>query len=49
VYLLTTTAAGFFEHLGFRRADRASTPEAILGTRQASSICTSAALLKRSI
>ncbi|KKB77470.1 hypothetical protein VW35_15090 [Devosia soli] len=49
VYLLTTSAAAFFEHLGFVRTDRLDAPAAILGTRQASSICSSAALLSRTI
>jgi N-acetylglutamate synthase-like GNAT family acetyltransferase len=49
VYLLTTTAASFFKHLGFDHIDRTAAPAAILATRQASSICTSAALLWRAI
>lgn len=49
VYLLTTTAAGFFEHLGFRRIGREMAPPAILATRQASTICTSADLLTKAI
>lgn len=48
-YLLTTSAASFFEHLGFVPVDRVDAPAAILRTRQASSICTSAALLSRAI
>ncbi len=47
VFLLTTTAAEFFEHLGFGHTDRASAPAAILATRQAASICSSADLLSR--
>lgn len=38
-YLLTTTAAPFFEKLGFKKIDRTSLPEAILATRQASTLC----------
>lgn len=49
VYLLTTTAAAFFEHLGFRRIEREAAPPAILATRQASTICTSADLLTKAI
>lgn len=49
VYLLTTTASAFFEHLGFVRTDRADAPASILATRQASSICSSADLLARAI
>lgn len=48
VFLLTTTAAGFFEALGFRRMDRSAAPASILTTRQAASLCpTSAILLTR--
>lgn len=46
-YLLTTDAAPFFEHLGFRRIDRIEAPEAIRATRQATSICSSATMLVR--
>jgi len=49
VYLLTTTAAAFFEHLGFRRIGREAAPPAILATQQASTICTSADLLTKAI
>jgi N-acetylglutamate synthase-like GNAT family acetyltransferase len=49
VYLLTTTAAALFEHLGFRRIEREAAPPAILATRQASTICTSADLLTKAI
>ena len=48
-YLLTTSAADFFQHLGFTPIPRSEAPQAILGTRQASSICTSAAMLSREI
>lgn len=48
-FLLTTSAADFFVHLGFRSIDRAEAPTTILATRQASSICTSAALLTRAV
>jgi N-acetylglutamate synthase-like GNAT family acetyltransferase len=48
-YLLTTTAAAFFEHLGFRRIGREAAPPTILATRQASTICTSADLLTKAI
>lgn len=50
VYLLTESAAAFFEHLGFARVDRATAPSAILQTRQAASLCpASAALLAKTI
>ena len=49
VYLLTTTAEEFFEHEGFIRIERSKAPPSILATRQASTICASAALLMRSL
>ncbi len=48
-YLLTTTAESFFERAGFSRIDRSSAPAEILETRQAASICATAALLFRSL
>jgi arsenate reductase len=49
-WLLTTTAAPFFERAGFRRVERTMAPAVILATRQAASLCPStAALLTRSI
>jgi N-acetylglutamate synthase-like GNAT family acetyltransferase len=44
-FLLTTSAAPFFESLGFARIDRTAAPEAILRTRQAASICPASAVL----
>ncbi len=50
IYLLTTSAAGFFEAAGFRRIQREAAPAQILATRQASSLCpANAVLLKRSL
>jgi N-acetylglutamate synthase-like GNAT family acetyltransferase len=47
-YLLTVSATGFFESLGFTRTDRAAAPAEILATRQAASLCpASATLLSR--
>ena len=48
-FLLTTTAAAFFEAIGFVRLDRASAPPAILATRRASAVCGSAPLLTRAL
>ena len=48
-WLLTTTAAAFFEALGFTRAERRDAPAAVLATRQASSICGAAPLLTRPV
>jgi N-acetylglutamate synthase-like GNAT family acetyltransferase len=44
-FLLTTSAKGYFERLGFATIDRASAPEAILATRQAAGLCPSSAVL----
>lgn len=39
VYLLTETATQYFENLGFRQVVRTQLPDAILRTRQFSSLC----------
>lgn len=44
-YLITMSAAPFFEKQGFRPVDRASVPEAILATRQAASLCPASATI----
>lgn len=49
-WLLTTTAAAFFEKAGFQPALRQTAPQAVLATRQATSLCpASAVLLTRTI
>jgi N-acetylglutamate synthase-like GNAT family acetyltransferase len=48
-YLLTTSAEDFFTHAGFARIERTEAPPAILATRQAASICTTAPLMSRPI
>jgi N-acetylglutamate synthase-like GNAT family acetyltransferase len=48
-FLLTTTAGPFFEHLGFHSIDRSSAPVAIRETRQATTICSTATLLTRTL
>jgi arsenate reductase len=49
-WLLTTTAADFFEKIKFKRRPRTEAPAAILETRQAKSLCpSSAVLLSKSI
>jgi N-acetylglutamate synthase-like GNAT family acetyltransferase len=49
-YLLTTSAAGFFERLGFNRIERNEAPSSILNSEQAAGICPgSAALLVRNL
>jgi len=45
VYLLTTTAAGFFESHGYRRAGRAEAPEQIRQSREFAVLCPSSAVL----
>lgn len=48
-FLLTTTAADFFGREGFSPLDRRDAPAAILATRQATTICSTATLLARSL
>lgn len=49
-WLLTTTAAPFFERNGFKPVERDAAPASILATRQAAELCPAGAgLLKRSI
>lgn len=47
VYLLTTTATGFFDRLGFERVDRAAVPDPIRATREFSELCPSTAVVMR--
>jgi amino-acid N-acetyltransferase len=49
MYLLTTTAEGFFERRGYRRVDRTRAPPAIQSTREFASLCpaSSAFMIKR--
>ncbi len=50
LWLLTTSAAPFFERLGWRVADRSTAPAAIAQSRQFSDLCpASAALMVRSL
>jgi arsenate reductase len=50
LWLLTTTAAPFFEAIKFKRVDRTRAPATILGTRQAQDLCpVSAEVLMRAI
>lgn len=48
-YLLTTTAEDFFRHLGFAEIPRDEAPAVILATPQATTICRSAALLRKAL
>jgi amino-acid N-acetyltransferase len=45
LYLLTTTAEGFFRRLGYVCIDRASAPEAIRQTSQFSGLCPSGSVV----
>jgi N-acetylglutamate synthase-like GNAT family acetyltransferase len=45
LWLLTTGAAGFFEHLGFRRMDRASAPPVVTRSAQFTRLCPASAVL----
>jgi hypothetical protein len=38
-YLLTTSAADFFAHLGYKRVDRGEAPENIRATSEFSQLC----------
>jgi amino-acid N-acetyltransferase len=50
LYLLTTTAEGFFAKRGYQRADRASAPPAIRATREFAGICpASSAFMTRTL
>jgi N-acetylglutamate synthase-like GNAT family acetyltransferase len=44
-YLLTTSAMGFFESLGFNRIERSEAPSSILNSEQAKTVCPSSAAL----
>lgn len=44
LYLLTTTAARFFERLGYAQTDREGVPQAIAGTAQFAGLCPDAAI-----
>ena len=47
VFLATTSAAPFFESLGFAVIDRADVPPAVLATRQLSGICPASATIMK--
>lgn len=47
VFLATTTAAPFFESLGFAVVERADVPPAVLATRQLSGICPASATIMK--
>jgi amino-acid N-acetyltransferase len=45
LYLLTTTAEGFFSRLGYERVPRDAVPEAIKATREYAGICPASAVV----
>ncbi len=47
VYLATTSAAPFFESIGFVRIERGSAPQPILSTRQLSGLCPASATIMK--
>ncbi|HKO94370.1 MAG TPA: arsenic resistance N-acetyltransferase ArsN2 [Polyangiaceae bacterium] len=49
LYLLTTTAAAYFESLGFSKTSRASAPSGIRATAQFRTLCPSTALCLRKV
>jgi amino-acid N-acetyltransferase len=50
IYLLTTTAEGFFARLGYRGASRESAPEAIRQSREFAALCpASAAFMSKEV
>ncbi|MCZ2809221.1 MAG: GNAT family N-acetyltransferase [Candidatus Bathyarchaeota archaeon] len=50
IYLLTTTAAGFFERHGYSHVSRQTAPAAIAGTSQFSGLCpSSSAFMAKSV
>jgi amino-acid N-acetyltransferase len=50
LYLLTTTAEGFFNRLGYRRVERDAVPDAIKATREYAGICpASSAVMTRKL
>lgn len=45
VYLLTTTAADFFAHLGYKRVERDNAPDSIRATSEFSALCPASSVL----
>ena len=45
VYLLTTTAASYFEALGYARVERERVPEAVRGSSQFTGVCPASAVV----
>jgi amino-acid N-acetyltransferase len=49
LYLLTTTAAEFFAHLGYEAIPRSAAPPAIAGTGQFTGLCPSSSIFMRKV
>lgn len=47
VYLLTTTAVGYFPRLGFEPVERSEVPEEVQASREFSSLCPGSAVVMR--
>ncbi|HEX2189316.1 MAG TPA: arsenic resistance N-acetyltransferase ArsN2 [Longimicrobiaceae bacterium] len=47
VFLLTTTAAGFFPRLGFRRVERAEVPAEVRASEEFAALCPAGAVVMR--
>ncbi|MEZ0538363.1 arsenic resistance N-acetyltransferase ArsN2 [Fibrella arboris] len=47
LYLITTTADGYFARLGFERVDRSNVPDAIAQTRQFSELCPASSIVMK--
>ncbi|MEZ0487454.1 arsenic resistance N-acetyltransferase ArsN2 [Fibrella aquatica] len=47
LYLITTTADGYFDRLGFERVERGKVPEAIAKTRQFSDLCPASSVVMK--
>ena len=49
IYLLTTTAEGYFPRLGFERTDRAAVPESVKASPEFKSACPASAVVMRKL
>ncbi|WP_375447235.1 arsenic resistance N-acetyltransferase ArsN2 [uncultured Fibrella sp.] len=47
LYLITTTADGYFDRLGYSRVDRTNVPEPIAQTRQFSDLCPASSVVMK--
>ena len=49
IYLLTTTAEGYFQRLGFERTDRVAVPESVKASLEFKSACPASAVVMRKL